>query len=798
MLRSHRRGAAVVLALLLLALAAAPALAQGMIVPIDPPMPPRPPEPWPPGPAGLTMQSLAVEARVESGVAQVKVSQRYANRGQVNAEGTYVFPLPAGAAIRSFRMFINGEPLGGELLTAEEARRIYEGIVAQSRDPALLQYVGGGAISARVFPVPPGEERTIELEYSQVVPREDNLYALALPAGGAPEVAVTAFLETREPLTTVYSPTHSVSVQRDGNFKATVGFEGAGGRQSQYLQLYYGVGGGEVTADLLTYAAPGEPGYFLLLVNPQPDTAAAEIQAKDVILVLDTSGSMEGRKLAQAKGALTFVLQRLNREDRFGLIAFDSGINPYSDTLEPASAAQSAMDWVAGLSARGSTHISGALAEAQRMAAAGAQRDRPQMIVFLTDGLPTVGLRTPGEILEQTRQAGGDNLRIFPFGVGFDVNTLLLDGLAVENRGISTYVQPSEDLEEKVAAFYRKVAAPVLSNITLQVEGVQVRDPYPQPLGDLFAGSQLVITGRYTGHGSGGITVSGTLNGRHRTFRFSGLEFPERETGRDFVARLWAGRKIAWLLNQIRLYGASDEVVDEVVQLSLRHGIMTPYTSFLIQEPGMALDSAADEFRNRAAARPPSGASAVTDSSAVGGLNQAESLQAQKAAAPATPSGSAPAAEYLVGSGDMHSPVRTAGDKTFILTAGVWTDTAYAAGAPAQPVAFGSSAYFTLAAGHGRYLAVGLPLVVVIDGQAYRIEDTGAPAEPGTGGPLPDDGSAAGGAAGGDGDSDAVPPAGGQGSPARVNRNFPAGAAWAVLVALGGAGALSLVRRGPR
>lgn len=750
------RGAGFFLALLLSwILAAAPVLAHGIIIP-EPPAPPLPPER--PGPATLSLERLQVDATVEGSIATVRVEQRFVNRGSTNAEGTYLFPLPQGATIRSFKMYIDNEPLGGELLSAEEARRIYEGIVARNRDPALLQYVGSGLISAQVFPVPPGEERTIALEYTQVVPQEGRLKELVLPAGGAPEVVVQLRLESRSPLTSLYSPTHTVAIHRDGPRRATVSYEGNGSQGPQELRLYFGGesgGSGELSADLLTYALPGEPGYFLLLVSPPLAVPAGEVQAKDVILVLDTSGSMEGQKLIQARDALQFVLERLGAADRFGLIAFHSEVRLYRQELLPAAEAAAAVGWVQQLGAGGSTNISGALEKAQQLAAAEQQPGRPQYIIFLTDGLPTIGLREPGQILGLVREGAAPNQRIFTFGVGYDVNTLLLDGLARENRGISTYVQPGEDLEEKVSSFYRKVASPVLSDLTVAVDGVQVEDLYPRPLGDLFAGSQLVVAGRYPGSGPATLTLRGTLNGKVREYRFDDLTFPAQSTGRDFVPRLWAGRKIAYLLQEIRLHGESREVVDEVVALSQRYGILTPYTAFLIQEPDLmtSTDAAGEAVRAAATSAPQSGAGAVEAAKSVGDLYLADSLQDQQAAqAPAmvAPSGATASGGSAAGTGaapadgrggggqaqsgagpGAGSPVRTAGDKTFLFRNGIWTDTAYTPGASLQELPFGTPEYFALAARYGRYLSVGLPLIVVLEGQAYRVTAEESPAPPG-------------------------------------------------------------------
>ncbi|MDW7992567.1 MAG: VWA domain-containing protein [Anaerolineae bacterium] len=259
-------------------------------------------------------------------------------------------------------------------------------------------------------------------------------------------------------------------------------------------------------------------------------------------------------------------------------MAFSTGVRTWARGLRPASEAPEARQWVERLEATGGTNIHDALLEAL----AQADRERPTVLIFLTDGQPTEGVVEIDRILEAVRRAIPANVRLFPFGVGDDVNTVLLDTLAQEHRGAPAYVRPGERIDEAVAAFYAKVQAPVLTDISLDFGDVIVEDVYPRPLPDLFAGTQLILVGRYRGSGPVRIRLTGEAEGERREFVYEGTF--RAEGGDGFIPRLWAARKIGYLLTQIRLYGEKEEWVDAVIDLSVRYGIITPYTSFLIQE----------------------------------------------------------------------------------------------------------------------------------------------------------------------------------------------------------------------
>ncbi|HXV41975.1 MAG TPA: VIT domain-containing protein, partial [Anaerolineae bacterium] len=707
-----------------------PARADGIII-IDPPicLPPCPIPPPPPRETPyLTVQTHRVNVTIEDQVATTRVDQTFRNDSHWSLEGTYIFPLPptGNAAISDFAMWINGERVEGQLYTKEEARRIYDDIVRRRLDPALLEYIGRDLFQASIFPIDPGDTRRVEIEYSQVLPVDNGLVQYVYPlsterfsARPLEDVSVTVNIESNEAIKAIYSASHPVSITREGRFGATVGWEDADVLPNTDFSLYYTVSQDDIGVNLLSYKAQDEDGFFVLLVAPNVD--AEQVVDKDVILVLDVSGSMEGEKMEQARDALKYVLDHLNQGDRFNVVAFSTGVRSFSTRPEPISALPEARRFVDELRPEGSTDINRALLEAIQ----GADPERPTIIIFLTDGLPTSGVVETPQILANVGQAAGSNLRVFPFGVGDDVDTVLLDTLAQEQRGASAYVRPSERVDEQVGAFYAKVSTPVLADISLDVAGVTLEDTYPFPLPDLFAGTQLVLTGRYRDGGPASLTLTGQVNGQERSFRFDDLTFAgERATSSQnaaFIPRLWATRKVGYLLNQIRLHGENRETIDEIVNLSVRYGIITPYTSFLVEEPELALSQEgrqmiADEAYAEAEAAP---AAEVSGDAAVSKAVEQNELAGAAQAAP-LPLATATAG----GETTATSAVTAVGDKAFVLKEGIWTDTTFDPTAmTTTQLPFPSDLFLEFLGDHpdaGKYFALGERVIVVLDGVAYE------------------------------------------------------------------------------
>ena len=697
---------------------AAPTLAQGVPEPQ-----PRPWRDW-----GVIIRSHHVDVSIVDQVATTRVEQVFFNEGNAPAEGTYIFPLPVGAAVSDLVMWVDGKPIEARILDAGEARAIYDEIVRRMRDPALLEYVGAGAIQASVFPIQPRSEVKIEFEYAQLLPAENGLIHYQYPLRTdqftrqpVERLSLSLSVTSREPIGAVYSPTHDLAILRDGDFAFRAGFETSGARPATDFSLYYGLATSEISANLLAYReSADEDGTFALMITPPAEASAERVIPKDVIVVLDQSGSMEGAKWDQARDAVKFVLEHLNAQDRFNVIAFSTGTRIYARGLQPVSEAPGAKAWIGGLEALGSTDIDLALREAMGMA----DRERPTVVLFLTDGLPTEGVTDTPSILANVKAAAPGNVRVFTFGVGYDVDTLLLDQLYQEFRGAGTYVRPEERIDDEVSALYAKISAPVLTDLELDFGAVMVDDLFPSaPLPDLFAGTQLIVVGRFRDGGDTTITLRGTLEGQQQVYRYD-VRFPPNAGGAVFVPRLWATRKIGALLSAIRLHGEDPELVDSIVRLSIRYGIITPYTSFLITEDDIFTQRGVEEAQMMFEAdaemlAAPSGQAAVDAAESAAGLSSANA----PVAAPTRSSKDAGGVELPAEAGEQ--AIRYAGDRTFVWRDGMWIDTLYEADAMAPvEVTFLSDEYFDLLAldpAIGEFLALGEQVLFVWAGTTYQI-----------------------------------------------------------------------------
>ncbi len=738
----------------------------GEIVRVDTsPMPPTGRPAARRGPVWL--RSHRVTARITGPAAEVTVEQVFHSDAEGPLEGTYLFPLPEGAAVGKFAMTMGGKMVEGQVIEANEARRVYESIVSRRRDPGLLEYVGRGLYRARVFPILPRSDLTVRLEFQQVLPDDDGTLEFRYPLAterlnGQPveEALVDVRIEGDADLKAVYSPSHTVDVVRDGERKARVVYERAGRVQDRDFLLYVGRSPEAVGFSVLSHRAAGEDGTFLAVISPKSDVPDSEIAPRDVVYVLDTSGSMAGEKMEQARRALAFGVTLLRPVDRFNVVAFSTSVQPFRDGLVAAEVEtkKAAQAFIEGLRATGGTNIEGALAAALAPSGSGSA-DRPLYVVFLTDGKPTVGVADPKELLAAVERRNTSRARIFTFGVGYDLDVDLLDRIAETTGALRDYVEPGQDLEVVTGRFFKKIHSPVLSDVTLDL-GPGVYDVYPPKIPDVFAGSQVVVFGKYRESGDRTIRVTGRLGGKAWT-REQPATFRAGE-GAGFLPRLWANRKVAYLLDQIRLHGANQELTDEVIHLATRFGIVTPYTAGLVVEDS-ELEGAA-RLRARAGfgdaggrfARPgstvppglrePSDPTAPAPPEASGGAGGAPPAGAVPTPTPPPVTTPAAAGEGKVrdskdlakrkdegsadaddadGLGSVRDRVKAVEGKTFVLGKdGRWVDTEWKGKPDPVRVEAFSAAYFDLLKKGdlvAKFLAVGEKVVFLLDGAAYEI-----------------------------------------------------------------------------
>lgn len=610
---------------------------------------PRPVRRPTPPPVSYKIKELSVNSRIKDQVAQVQVAQSFVNTGSRQMEVSFVFPLPYDGAIDELTFLVDGKEYAGKLLPAKEARSIYEGYMRRNQDPALLEWMGTGMFKTSVFPVPPGAERKVTLKYSQLLRKDFALTDFLFPLSTAKytshpveKLSIRATVESTAKIKSVYSPTHDIEVKRSDNRHAVVTYNATNTIPSSDFRLFFDNHKSDVGASIISYRPDGEQGYFLLLASPDIKAKTDTKARKTVVFVVDRSGSMSGKKIEQAREALRFVLNNLSDGDLFNIVAYDSSVESFKPELQKYSdeSRKQALGFVEGLFAGGSTNINGALAAALDMVQ---DPKMPSYVVFLTDGRPTAGETNEMKIAANATSSNEHHTRIISLGVGYDVNSRLLDRITRDNHGRTEFVRPDEDIEEHVSRLYTSISSPVMTNVkvVIDVEGAEtekggpVNRVYPKDTPDLFAGEQLVLVGRYRLSGAAKITVSGKVGDRKQKLEFGAkMVKKSRDETYAFVEKLWAMRRIGEIIDEMDLNGKNQELVNELVELSTKHGIITPYTSFLADDQAPVAELAS---RRQLFDRANSALEVLDEASGVAGLSQRSFKNDLKLATQSTP-----------------------------------------------------------------------------------------------------------------------------------------------------------------
>ena len=554
-----------------------------------------------------------IKIGVKNQLATTKVDQIFVNPNDFVVDGMYIFPVPDDAVVSNLTLSIDGKLVNGELLSQEQSQQIYRKSVHYGRNKAILEHLGTRAFVVEVPQIPAYGERRVQFEYSQIISADSGLtkytYPLSLAKSASAPIRnlhIEMEIESDDALRTIHSPAHEVTINRKDDRHVHVSYEGTDVDPDDDFLCYYSVSDDNFGITLLTHRADEkEDGYFMLLVSPKYEVKQTEIVEKDFIFVLDRSGSMARRKVDQAKAALRYCVQNLNDGDRFNLILFNEDISSLSDSLnrgeewfggerwndaaglsdkliDVEGGREKAFAFIEDIEGRGLTNINGALLTAL---AEKPDPKRPRIIVFLTDGQPTVGVRNPARILENVAKANKNLSRIFVFGVGYDVNDHMLDKMAADNGGTRNYVTPNEDIEDAVSSLFRKMNEPVLVDVGINFGQIVTKELTPKNLPDLFREEQLTILGRYEGHGDTALKLRGIIGSEGYEFS-KNVHFSELETDNDFLPHLWAQGRIAELVDQAALGDGSDELYKEIKRLSKKYGILTPYTSFVDADDG--------------------------------------------------------------------------------------------------------------------------------------------------------------------------------------------------------------------
>jgi Ca-activated chloride channel family protein len=570
------------------------------------------------------LKHTGVQADVSGPVARVEVTQTFQNPYDETIEAVYVFPLPHGAAVNDFEMRMGDRVIRGLIERRDEARRLYEQARDSGRVAALLEQERPNIFTQSVANILPGNEIEIRLTYVETLDYEAGGYELVfpmvvgprfvppagsgdvLPAGGfrpAPppsgvpdadrinpaflppeirsghDIAITVDVHAGLPLRDLRSATHAVETRRDGP-RTRVTLNPLDTLPNKDFVLKWRVEGDAPDAGVLTYR-DGDHGYLTLMVHPELSPSEARITPKEMIFVLDCSGSMSGAPIEASKLLVKHALRNLRPDDSFQIIRFSSGAAGFRPAPVEATArnVKEGTAYLEALNGSGGTMMIEGI-----KAALDFPHDprRLRIVMFLTDGY--IGNET--EIFAAVRDRIRD-ARLFSFGVGSSVNRYLLDGLAEEGRGEVQYYLPGGDVQAEVAGFYDRIRNPYLTDVQVTWEGIDVTSAYPSRVPDLFQGRPLVVHARTEDTGRGAVLVRGRIAGRTWEKRIP-LEIPRGEGGNPALGSLWARAAIADL-ERAMVRGETPELVDAVTELGLRHRLVTKYTSFVAVEERMVV-----------------------------------------------------------------------------------------------------------------------------------------------------------------------------------------------------------------
>ncbi len=603
-------------------------------------------------PVQLTAARALVEIRDRAATTTLEFT--VTNPSPAIAEAAILVPVPEEAAVSSFTFEGSAAEPNARILPRDEARRLYNDITRRLRDPALLEFVDWRCLRSSVFPVPANGSLRVRLAYDHVLEADGNRVDYVLPRsemlGASAPWAVDVDLEARAPLALAYSPSHELATERLAPKHWRLSVTPHSRRDPGAFRLCFTTTAdpSRPTASLFAYPDPKVGGGYFLLVAEGPTLAPPPLR-REVTLVLDRSGSMAGRKLEQTRAAASQILEALADGEGIQLIEFGNTVGsafpqPVAKSAESMAVARA---WLQNVRPNGGTNLHDALLEALR---APALPGTLPLVLFLTDGVPTVG-QVRESALRQLVATGNPNARrVFCFGVGNDVNVPLLDRIAEDTRAVTTYVQPDEDVEVKVARTFARLGKPLLAEpvlCTLDGAGApdgRLADVLPARLPDLYAGDQVVLLGRYRGNADLRFELKGTAHDGERRFEFA-LPVAGAATRFAFVPRLWASRQIAFLVDELRqkagdlggppqIAGTDPfqapqlrELRDEILRLSTEFGVLGEYTAFLATE-GSRLD---DWNALSMACQETLTLRAVDTRSGLAAVNQGQNLWAQKA-----------------------------------------------------------------------------------------------------------------------------------------------------------------------
>ncbi len=516
----------------------------------------------------LVRESYRID--VDQQYASAVLRHVYQNSSEQRLEGRFVLRAGDGARVQGFSYW-NGETrIVGEVFEKQIAAEVYREVTGLDRDPGLLEQVGEGAFSFRVFPIEPAELKKIEVTYGKYLVRRGKTVELRAPIA-APEVN-DILVEIRDDrgIKTVTSSSHRLKISRiDTNHLKVSAVEADDGATE--LVLSYTLDDEPWHLSAMLHKDDGHDGYLVVSL-PTPAVKRGAVTPKDVTIVLDHSGSMGGEPIKQARVAAANVVGRMSADDHLNIILFDDGVDMlYSKPkLLTDEVRAEALQYIERVQDEGGTDLALAL---RKSLAAQVKDDRPDVILFLTDG------QSDSQAALKAAAADTKDVRVYTIGVGSGVEKPLLSRLAATKRGRFVFIDSPDALDARMAQLYDQIAEPVLVDVTIDVEGARLSRTYPRTMPDLYRDDELRVTSRIRGKGPVEVIVRGKLAGKLVEIRAE-ISLSEPQS-KPWVGRLWAQSRVEDLLQEIALQGETEELTTEVIELATAYNFATPYTSFL-------------------------------------------------------------------------------------------------------------------------------------------------------------------------------------------------------------------------
>jgi Ca-activated chloride channel homolog len=538
----------------------------------------------------LEIDEHNVQVTINNGIAVTNVTQVFHNTENRQVEALYLFPVPKGASVANFSMWIGGKEMIGEVVEKQRARQIYDSYKRVRRDPGLLEQVDYKNFEMRIFPIAPQAQQKVQITYYQELDFDHDWATYVYPLATAPRAGLSArtkgkfglslHAKSEVPIVALESPSHKeefVVVKHADNY-CEASLETKGGNLNRDLVLAYHVSRPHTGIDVITSKANGEDGYFLLTMTPGKELEAAQ-HGMDYVFVLDISGSMmDDSKLQLSRGSIDAFVRELGAEDRFEVITFNVAPQALFKELRAVNkeSQTKAFEFLNAQQARGGTVLRPAMAAAYRYG----NPDRRLNVVILSDGLTEQSDQSELLNLIQSRPR---NARVFCIGVGNDVNRPLLSQIAEQAGGLAAFLSREDNFERQAKAFRRKLLHPAASNVRISVEGANTYDVEPQQLPNLYHGMPLRMYGRYRTPCPAKVRVQAEINGAAFDQTVD-VRMAESEGTNPEIERMWAWQKIDRLLKDANLSGSRASAVNEIVRLGEGYSIVTEYTSFIVLE----------------------------------------------------------------------------------------------------------------------------------------------------------------------------------------------------------------------